>query len=556
MFARKRRASTAARLEPGVRGRALSAHQSLAGCVLRVAKRTSHCFRELASLQHELTRGLEVFLGLSDGFADENLLVLIQQCAEFVEASKDALSTQGLDSLQLVCEDLLQEYKGLSTKMEAQEQALAEKQHYEGKVAGLQEAGSSDKVLVRNQDKLKVAEETFRGCDQDCHGEFERFESLRDLHVRATIVSYARLSTRALKMLGVAAEPLAAAFASELYDGARVQLFGLQKARDLNGRDGVIETIEPQARRCMVRLGDGELKSVQVDHVHRRPSSSETDSAFHTDISGSVEADEPALDGAAGCSETPVGLEPPAAAVPEALIGFGHCGNNMLLETPAAADNAHEGAAVASRLPTIARRTKGVLHGVVMTESALRCQPMPHRCAFRYYYQIKVLEAVSKGTSRTLSLGFVWPRPGEYSGCSPAAASEVASSIASCPSPLRQRQVVSTRSSLPENARDLGNAIVVGDGVCKLHCGGKEVQKISAWHPLRDVSAGASLGCLLDQCDDVTKLSIYQDGRRVFCVDIPTPYWSMDAPHAVVDVCGAVKSVELEQIVEPPAFLL
>jgi len=127
-----------------------------------------------------------------------------------------------------------------------------------------------------------------------------------------------------------------------------------------------------------------------------------------------------------------------------------------------------------------------------------------------------------KGTTRTIAVGFAWPRG---------------------PEEVRKAEMAS----------QLPRAFVAGGDLPKAFLDGHELRKLAGWRPLLEVQAGSRLGALLEVGEDRTLLlSVFQDGTRRCSVMAELPEGREGEPRGVVDVCGTVQRVELLQDMRPP----
>jgi hypothetical protein len=236
-------------------------------------------------------------------------------------------------------------------------------------------------------------------------------------------------------------------------------------------------------------------------------------------------------------------------------IGFGVCGRNVNLE---AADGA-----LAKAPPRFAKREEGLLEGVALTarpltavdkKAVLAGQESGPNCR-SYYFEtcIQAVSGKSRGTTRTFSIGFAWPRLAAVSEC------EVASDAST-----------EIQFRLPEMATQLKCGFVVGGDLPRAFMGGKCVKNVSGWRPLLEVVSGVSIGALLE-IEELTqqtpapkviagsgsgskfRLKVFQQGTLRCTIETPAPTeWLRIPPYGVVDVCGNVLGVELRQGAEPP----
>eukprot|EP00929_Paragymnodinium_shiwhaense_P087199 TRINITY_DN47466_c0_g1_i1.p1 TRINITY_DN47466_c0_g1~~TRINITY_DN47466_c0_g1_i1.p1 ORF type:complete len:548 (-),score=129.88 TRINITY_DN47466_c0_g1_i1:84-1727(-) len=527
------------KVKPGPGRTTLDAYRELLSLVVSTCKRTVACFEELLGLQRELMQGVELFLALDEDFADEAAIALVQDCARVFETMKFDCKT--FDDIQTVGKETLQECAAVETSLAAYNEASERKHHYESKIASLERQGSRCDRVARNWGKFEESRKVLaqRSLESECN--LGRFLERRFVHVRATLIAYLRAYSAVVADFGACAEPVAEAFAAELKPGSHVTITGLQQRhRSWNGMDAVVECMAEDGC-CTVATPKGGRKSVRAEHLlpmsleqpslQDLPSTNVTGIVFQEDQTAVAEAR------GGGISQS-LKDDVVETALPPAL-GFGACGLNIELESLATGK--------AESLPIIARRAQSVLHGVVLTAERLSSEVISE-AKRRVFFEVRVLDAASKGTSRTLSLGFVWPSPAEASSfcCSRGTNGR-----------LSGRRSLSFdnghRAPFPENAKDMPHAVVIGDGLPKLHIGGVEVQKLTGWRPLRQIATGCLVGCLLEQAVDVWRISVLQDRKPVCSAEFAPRPWATGAPYGVVDVCGAVKRVEMQQIDRLPS---
>jgi len=511
---------------------AVEAYQKLVRVVQHTAQRTAQCLQELESLHTGLMHGIQDFLGFDEAIVDQPAMALVEASAEFFEAASMAFSGTGLQAVAAACAELLAEYQELCDSLTVWGESTAQQEHYEKKVASMD--NGSDR-LVRNQGKLEQAKREVDQRRQESEAGLNRFSEMRTVHVRASLIAFLRAYIGSLGKVGSTVGPVAEALNAELSPGSTVQIVGLQRARELNGLDAVIVSVGEEGRRCVVSTPTGENKSVRIEHLQPKGAqahSSPDDEREDSDAEREEKVEE-------------VTAEANPLECPQ--IGFGDCGRNVELSRgPSAPPH---------WLPVIATRTTGVLHSIVLTSIPLEPRLEPTAQVKRYYFDFEVREAIQKGATRTLALGFAWPpslvTTAQADG-SPVAAKGEAQSPGAL---LRHRSfsAVDGRASLPETANELLHAFIVGGDLPHIRLGGVSLGKVSGWRPLKDVVAGSVLGCLLEQDERVWRLKIFQDGTCRCETEVVPPTWGADPPHGVIDVCGSVRCVELRQSLGPPS---
>lgn len=107
---------------------------------------------------------------------------------------------------------------------------------------------------------------------------------------------------------------------------------------------------------------------------------------------------------------------------------------------------------------------------------------------------------------------------------------------------------------MPEQASQLPRALVLGGDPPKAFLGDKELQKLTTWRPLLDVSEKTLLGALLEmpqQQPERLLVSIFQDGELKCSCEAAVPSdWTWPAlgpPNGLVDVAGTVTALRLRQ---------
>lgn len=587
----RRRSSPKLNLPESAGKLAAEAYRRFVSLVVETSQRTQRCFHELISLQKGLMQGVQDFLALDAAIVDEAAMALVQECQILFEALDAVLArSHGFQQAADSGKDTLAELDKLLALLSRWAEASSEQEHYVGKVASLEKQGNAEK-MARNRDKLEHAKHTVNGYQQAGDAALTDFGEMCTVYVRATLIAHLRTFAQVLADIGTQASPAAADFAAELQEGARVQIVALRRARELNGLEVFVQGPDlKDPGRSIVSLPDGEQKSVRNEHLQPIVNSSPTAAGSRSSTSN------PLSDSAAHCSPEASGSTSMAAAasasagegaesVPEApervnaepkpgesfegqdspelepeheppRIGFGACGRSVkLLKAPAAL-----GVLVDSEwMSTIAERTHGLLHGVSFTSAALRpCLSVPG--VRRFYFEFSVLEAMSRGTSRTLSMGFAWPPTPEQAD-SRGGWDEEGLPIRSVSRDSLLRRVEGQEAkasrSLPESSTQLPYAFVVGGDLPRAYLGARDLGKVSGWRPLREAKPGSRLGCLLEQDWDLDscsnwRLSVLLDGTRRCCIEAEPPNWGPGAPHGLVDVCGSVKRVRLMQTLEPP----
>lgn len=540
-------------------------YQRLAALVLDTTSRSARCINELVSLQQRLVDGVQEFLGFDTSVIDEPALAIVMECSRVFQELAGSLD--GGKALQRVSEgisEILAELEHLGILLGEWGEAAGEYEHYEQKVAELQRSISipfSDK-LDRNRDKLNQATSKMAAKEEIGAAELKHFSEKRSVIVRGSLIAYLRVYLQMVSKFGDCAH-VAEQCAAELHPGTRSEIVALRKARELNGRVVTIDSVEPDQKRCRVVLdGTGEQKSVKIEHL--MPASE-----VPPPEQGAEDAEEEVREEPTWCED------PSGEVLSEApRISFGHYLNGLNIELFRAPGGGEEGL---NWLPVIAARPgERILHGVCFTAAPLQPLPSEPGVLPRHYFEVMIMEAVHGGTTKTLSIGFAWPpakpetnsaeeafapldrvcalaspqeRPAQ---CEELSADDDESLELTRDKSLRRsvsshEEEVSTGRGLPELARDLPYAFVVGGDLTRAHLGGEDLGKVSGWRPLKDATKGSYIGCLLEQDEDLWRLSIYQQGERRCKVEAPPPAWAHGPPHGVLDIAGAVSRVQLRQ---------
>ena len=443
--------------------------------------------------------------------------------------------------------------------------------------------------LARNREKLDqamaVAEERRKASELL----LETFAGRAPVHARASLHALLRAFTELVAGWSGSARAAAELFEKELQPGVSVEVQGLVKRPELNGKIGVIQRSE--GGRLVVAFDDGTDRALRPENVCPLDAlgSEEELATAATSLEPLVQISpasgpshgyeaEVSVQGLSGeICEVLVGGEPAEiletseggvrVRVPRGRPGvplatevrtagwrrcvaqaqatvqyyepvqFGACGRNVDLSASEARSQPSD------EFRPVATRREGLVHGVALTSTALLPTLLPAPAASRdagpaapheaYYFEVGVLELRAEKTIKTLSLGFAW---------------------------RDQKPTTSAASShLPESARELPRSFVVGGELPKAHFDRAEAGKVAGWRPLLDVASGSVLGALLERFRgasgrDSLRLTVFQDGRRRCSAEaeVPPAWGSVGAPHGMVDVCGHVTSVELHQDARPP----
>mmetsp|Transcript_53119 Transcript_53119/g.84506 ORF Transcript_53119/g.84506 Transcript_53119/m.84506 type:complete len:591 (+) Transcript_53119:81-1853(+) len=568
------------RIEDKSGGReAIDAYRSFTTLVMDTARRTSSCLQDLMNLHRGLLKGVHAFLAHDSVVIDDSAMTIVAELSTALEKVSGAINLTLMKHVEEAGQDILTELDRITEVLRVWGEAVEEQEHYEGKVESLEKQRTSgSERLSRNKDKLVLAKNNVAVKKGEGDAELALFSEKRSVMVRATLICFLRLYMPMLVRLGTDYTPIAQQCLAEVEQGARVEIAGLKKARTLNGQICTIESAENDGKRCRVLLSNGEQKSVRMENL--------IPCACHTpglQGRGGVVERASSAEGSASERERPqydaeepedISDDPPVrersrwlSSAEETLteaprIGFGQVGRNIELLRVRGG-----GAAAFSWLPVIAARPEGLLHGVSFTAERLTAlAPSVHACrgSHRYYFELLVLEATSSGTVRSISLGFAWP-PASASEETPADdwnGKSFATSVASFATTesdaeqLRRNfslgaEVLAGRS-LPESSRELPYGFCVGGEPCKSFLAGQETARISGWRPVKDVSSGTRLGCLLEQDASNLRLNIFQDGVHRCKAEVASPAWAAGAPYGIIDVCGSVRKVQLLQEQTPP----
>ncbi|CAE8614680.1 unnamed protein product, partial [Polarella glacialis] len=384
-------------------------------------------------------------------------------------------------------------------------------------------AGRPTARLSRNLEKLVQSRADEKSMSQLCDSELRAFGRRRTSHSRAVCHGLLRSYVRLLADWGRQSRAVAAAFDQELQPGTAVRVAGVAPSSpdsDEQDSPAIVEGLEPGTGRCVVSLPSGERLAVRPELL--RPLAGEIPwSLASKDFSSVVAAGQVVvIPAAAPCGGAGIGMEVEVrcggldAQISEVLVDgepaeilsasswrawvrlpprrragparvevrtdgwqqrlagsvdvlqyfepvcFGPKGQNIELSFSASLP---QGLA-----PTVATRTSGLLHGLVLTSIALpdftsrmpssaeatasesaaqklpamghmssaSTTPMPVRLRdasparvslpapdsshehpapadvlWRHFFEVEILDAAerSTGTSRTLSVGFVWP---------------------------------------------------------------------------------------------------------------------------------------------------
>jgi len=581
--------------------------KALALAVQEAAKKLSNCLLEMRLMQETLMHKVQDFLSRDGGVAaiDASSLALLQDAATFFQINDSLLTGAPLVQVVEGCTRTLEECDKLIANMEKRATARKDFDHYRAKVGSLETQKAAQDKLQRNHKKYDVATEGLNALVKECEQQTTSFMAKRSVFTRATLHKFLRSYAAILGAVGTEAAAVAGKYAEELRPGKNALVSGLQRSKEMNG---TVVTIETQADHntadlYVVCTRSGDRKSVREEHlrpateedVQRRvkeedfktaesvsPSSADFDSGREgmptpTGLQlrpsaaprlGGIEVEVDCPDLLGGVSEVVIGgvkaeiLEVSGRTAkvrvqPSTDIGakdvevrahgyeryvssakaafhfydaihFGKCGRNIELS------DGPQGAKI------IAQRKEGLLHGIVLTQSAL--EPLPPEAATssssksscsgpQYYYEIDVREPHLPSTrSRTILLGFAWAR-------NPASAT-----------------AEPDFGILPEVSSEMPRTLVVGGDLPKVFLDGKEVAKVPGWRPVKDVVPGTMLGLQLAPVGNhVWQLSIFQDADLRCTINVTLPEsWTEAPPHALIDVCGAVKCVKLRQNALPP----
>lgn len=153
-----------------------------------------------------------------------------------------------------------------------------------------------------------------------------------------------------------------------------------------------------------------------------------------------------------------------------------------------------------------------------------------------YYFEFEILDMNSSPTTQGLSLGFAWP-------------------------PFRE---ISGKLTLPEFASKLPRSFILGGEPPRAHLGGRIVGHPPSWRPLIHTREGSVVGALLEIRGELGNgqslhFKIFQDGvQRCEIQELVPPDESWDCtatsePHAVIDLCGNVRCVQVRRGRPPTA---
>jgi len=583
----------------------------LVSLVRETATQISACLELFRNLQSNFARGVQDFLVLDSAGLDDPALGLLRICLTLFQECEPLLKGEGLQRLSTYWDHVAEDCENIAGIVRSRDEAFRELRHYEEKVAWLKTraghappSGASDSEeeiggellpeapvrrrdrLSRNQEKLSRARGLVETNRAAWEAELRAFEGRRAGHARALLLGLLGGYCRLLGDFGSQAADAAEALEGELKPGTAVRVMGLP-GHEAGGCPATFTNTEEGTGRCVVSLQDGEKTAVRPEsicpagpaEVSLEPARGPCSSGCEADVRCS------GLDGpvsevlvngqhvevlSATCWGARIRLPPCAVkghvrvevraarwrqrvAVAEAgfqyyePIGFGPHGKNIQL---AAEPGAPAGPEATKALAT---RVSGLLDGVALTASPLPAVPLeglPQ--VVRYYYEIEVQEVAQRvtGTTRTLSLGFAW------SGQRPQAPL-VQEASGGCFAGIAAASTSASSTRMPEMARNLPRAFVVGGDLPRVYLAGKELSKVTGWRPLFDVGAGAVLGALLQVQTGTARLTILQDGVVRCAVDAELPDGRWDGPpHGAVDVCGTVQRVALRQGVEIPRAAL
>lgn len=523
--------------------RVVYAQFRLATAVQSAAGQLAECLESIRALQTGLMSALQEYLGFNISGFDESTLALVQGCASLFEQSdttlmRALLRNDGLRSLGKTCDQVMQDCNRINGLLLSRDKAVQELRHYEGKLARLHEISAnllySSERKARNQNKLEQAREVAEGSVQRCKQEVAAFHDRCATHNKSTVQAFLRTYTSLLSDWGDGAkrmtdfdcqDPTSILLGEEL---VATQVADTEKDSSDDPHISVEESmleevcpsipdvvIEPSFGPCS--LGCDAFVSCErlKGEIHEILIDGEPVQIIESQLSKARVRVPPAAGVGARRVEVRTADWFHHVAISDAgfeyfePISFGVCGHNTKLEVPYGAQP--------GELPSVASRSTGLLHGLALTAAPLSQIPSPDTLQ-RYYFEFEVLKVAekSRGTTRTVSLGFTWP--------------ESKGTVA-----------------LPEQAGQLSRAFVAGGDLPRAYFDGCELMKISGWRPLLEVCQGTVLGAMLEIDDTVLRLTIFQDGKKRCSVEaVQALSWSGE-PHGVVDVCGTVQQVALRQ---------
>mmetsp|Transcript_94985 Transcript_94985/g.207767 ORF Transcript_94985/g.207767 Transcript_94985/m.207767 type:complete len:935 (+) Transcript_94985:188-2992(+) len=237
-------------------------------------------------------------------------------------------------------------------------------------------------------------------------------------------------------------------------------------------------------------------------------------------------------------------------------MSFGVCGRNVQLQT----------ASAEMALLSVATRPTGLSNAIALTSAPVpiarrpmkrpikqqqhegaeasaeqdqiegdasleRQQETEEHSVVRRYFEIEIEEVSDQRSTKTLTIGFVWPNVSETS-------------------PISDHSK-SAFGRLPEEASELKRSFSIGGGRTKTFVDGKDAGAISGWRPLTEVTTGSRIGALLEEEGSNLRLTIYQEGHARCSSSTPNVWAGVD-PHGLVDVNGSLKQVAIIQGALPP----
>ncbi|CAK0792445.1 unnamed protein product [Prorocentrum cordatum] len=527
-------------------------HRKLVSAVQDAARKMAESYEGLNLAQMGLMQAVQEYLAfdISSDSMDASAMMLVTACASFFAGCQDALRASQLADIRLMCDCVASECDEVAQLVRGNEEATAELQHYEEKLATI--TPSERDKLARNVEKRDRAREVARDRQQACQDAMGVFAQRRTTHVRQTLHALLGAGARLAASWGRAAEAASGQFEQEL-EQARGPAAG---AADSSGAAAAAPPAEDGCAAVRVRPAFGACEGCEAEVA-----AAGLGAPIAEVLVGGARAE---ILGPCGGGGVRVRLPPGRAGAPLAVearaagwerlvasaqdafrycesVAFGACSSNVQLAS-------EEGAAEACR--SVASRVSGLVNGVALTAA-----PLPELgedvgvpAGWRgYYFEVEVTQVSEKRTGRTVALGFAWPLQASWPqdpadvGPTPSASS---SKVAASAWELSGR--------LPENASAMTRAFVAGGDLPKAFLGGRELGKLSGWRPVLDVGAGAVLGALLEVGPGALRLTVFQDAVRRCSTEAALPPGWSGAPHGVVDVCGSVQGVRLRQGAAPP----